>query len=114
MVDETDETLAVRKDGRPVSTTTYHAVLPDAARVSDVLGRGLPCSRNRLELLEAEDGLFHPRLVQEAGTTCRVELAPWRAGDPMPAVLCVEAGCNVGKSYAVHHELIMQVFHRNE
>ena len=109
--DEDDPTLVHRVDGRPASTTTWHAVVPDATTVSDALGRDLPCVRRQYELRIVPSGpratreTVEPRLI-ESNATCRLELADWRRGDAMPPVLAVEAGCNAGKSYAVHRELI--------
>lgn len=145
--DEEDPTLAVRRDGRPVSNTVSFAVVSDA-RVSDAIGRNLPCIEKRLEVyVSEEDGKAYSRHVQHEGT-CRIELTDHPAGGLAP-VLAIEvrsdrprfrparkavtplaanpvhpltspltfvyshplcqkpqAGCNVGKSYAVHHELI--------
>ena len=119
--DEDDPTLVHRVDGRPASTTTWHAVVSGVARVSDVLDRDLPCVRRQYELRIVPSGpratreTVEPRLI-ESNVTCRLELADWRRSDAvppvlaMPPVLAVEAGCNMGcnagKSHAVHRELI--------
>jgi hypothetical protein len=104
-IDKGDETLAVREDGRPVSNTVYHAIVRDLTRVSDAIGRGFQCTRSQLEMRVSErDELAYPWYTSEEGHLCRLQLQ--QPGDRTPPVIGIEAGCNVGKSYAVHHELI--------
>lgn len=86
--DEDDPTLIVRQDGRPLSNTVSFAVVSDA-RVSDAIGRDLPCIEKRLEVyVSEEDGKAYSRQVQQEGT-CRIELADPPVGGLAP-VLAIE------------------------
>ena len=46
------------------------------------------------------------RQLQAQRGTVVLGLAPWQPGQPMPPVNVIEADCNRGKSYAVHHGMI--------
>jgi hypothetical protein len=112
-IDETDKTLAVRQDGRPVSNTVYHAIVRDVTRVSNALGGELQCKKSQLEMRVSEhDGRAYPRYTSEEGHQCFLQLQV-QHGDRTPPVIGIEAGCNVGKSFAVHHELIRPMLLNN-
>ena len=94
-----DGTRCVRSDGVAVSTSVWHAVVSDAERVSDVFGRSLDCTMRTLEMHVGDDGKAYPKEVCVDGERCRLQLVEGRT-------LAIEAGCGMGKTYAVHHLLI--------
>jgi hypothetical protein len=62
-----------------------HVVIDDATRVSDVVGQTRTSTKGEPVLLD---------------------LPPWQHGQAMPPILAIEADCNLGKSYAVFHEMM--------